>query len=154
MFDLAGGHARLSEIYRLYVESAFPFRYPALDAERRCALRDSDVLAQEPLVEPVPMYPVADCTLTGAAQRLGTEYAGLSALAAGLLPPTVQLYEHQWASLNAVITSKRDLVVTTGTGSGKTECFLLPLLAELAKESQSWRICGNSPERFWWRQGG
>ena len=69
MFDLVGGHARLGEIYRLYVESAFPFRYSALDAERRRALRESDVLAQEPLVEPVPMYPVANCTLAEAGRR-------------------------------------------------------------------------------------
>jgi len=154
MFDLIGGHARLGEIYRLYVESAFPFRYPALDSERRRALRDSDVVSQAPLVEPVPMYPVADFTLAGAAQRLGADYAGLSGIAAGLLPPTVHLYEHQWDSLRAVISDKKDLVVTTGTGSGKTECFLLPLLAELARESESWPACGNSADRFWWRQNG
>jgi len=33
MNDLVGAHARLRGIYRLYVESAFPFRYPALDHE-------------------------------------------------------------------------------------------------------------------------
>ena len=152
MFDLVGGHARLGEIYRLYVESAFPFRYSALDAERRRALTESDVLAQDPLVEPVPMYPVANCTLAEAGRRLGSEYTGLSSLAAGLLAPNANLYEHQWDSLNAVIAGKKDLIVTTGTGSGKTECFLLPLLAELARESMAWRACGSATDRFWWRQ--
>jgi DEAD/DEAH box helicase domain-containing protein len=152
MFDLVGGHARLGEICRLYVESAFPLRYSALDAERRRALRESDVLAQEPLVEPVPMYPVANCTLAEAGRRLGSDDTGLSSLAAGLLAPNANLYEHQWDSLNAVIAGQKDLVVTTGTGSGKTECFLLPLLAELARESMIWRACGSATDRFWWRQ--
>lgn len=151
MYDLIGAHARLAEIYRLYVESAFPFRYPALDQERRVVLGQSDVLSQEPLVEPVPIYPLADCTLAQAAQNLGSEYVGLASLGAGLIPPSAKLYEHQWDALKSVINGKKDLVVTTGTGSGKTECFLLPLIAELARESSNWTHCGNTPDRFWWR---
>jgi len=125
MFDLIGAHARLSEIYRLYVESAFPFRYPALDQERRAVLADSDILTQEPLAEPVPIYPLAEYSLQQAAQALGPAYEGLARLGAGLLPPDATLFEHQWASLRATITEGKDLIVTTGTGSGKTECFLL-----------------------------
>lgn len=154
MYDLVGAHARLEEIYRLYVESAFPFRYPALDRERRDVLAKSRVLAQDPLVEPVPIYPLADFTLAQAAQRLGSEYAGLASLGAGLIPPPTQLYEHQWIALNAVISGKKDIVVTTGTGSGKTECFLLPLLAEIARESSSWSHCPRLSDRFWWRNNG
>jgi hypothetical protein len=49
-------------------------------------------------------------------------------------------------------------VVTTGTGSGKTQCFLLPLLADLARESASpqWQPCPPPPDpaaRKWWNQG-
>ena len=153
MNDVIGAHARLAEIYRLYVESAFPFRYPALDQERRALLAEPGVLSQEPLVEPVPIYPISNRTLTQAAQELGPEYIGLASLGAGLLGPTVPLYEHQWAAVKAVIAAKRDLVVTTGTGSGKTECFLLPLIAELARESSTWARCGDAADRFWWRRG-
>ena len=151
MYDVLGAHARLSEIYRLYVESAFPFRYPALDRERRTVLGTGGILSQEPLVEPVPVYPSSDYTLAEAQEELGDEYAGFAAVAAGLLPPTLKLYEHQWASLRAVVQNKRDLVVTTGTGSGKTECFLLPLLAELARESSRWTSCPSEDGRFWYR---
>jgi DEAD/DEAH box helicase domain-containing protein len=153
MFDLVGGHSRLAEIYRLYVESAFPFRYPSLDSERRQVLRDSGVLTQEPMVEPVPIYPASEFTLADAAQKLGSAYSGLAELAAGLLPSDVHLYEHQWTSLNSVITNRNDLVVTTGTGSGKTECFLLPVIAELARESSQWMACQGSSDRYWWRRG-
>lgn len=48
----------------------------------------------------------------------------------------------------------KNLVVTTGTGSGKTECFLLPLLASLSKESRTWPDCpGKESERQWFRHG-
>jgi len=46
-------------------------------------------------------------------------------------------------------------VVTTGTGSGKTECFLLPIFAQLVRESKNWPKPNPAPEnRFWWRKSG
>jgi Lhr-like helicase len=41
--------------------------------------------------------------------------------------------------LKAVTIDRRHLVVTTGTGSGKTECFLLPIFESLVRESASWK---------------
>ena len=35
------------------------------------------------------------------------------------------------------ITEGKNIVVATGTGSGKTECFLLPILAHLHKSAKS-----------------
>lgn len=154
MNDLVGAHARLCEVYRLYVESALPFRYPALDQERRAVLGSGSVLSQEALAEPVPVYTQSDLTLAQAAARLGADYAGLAPLGAGLLPPTVRLYEHQWRALEAAVKEEKDLVVTTGTGSGKTECFLLPVIASLARDSLRWGRGGNASDRFWWRRDG
>ena len=46
---------------------------------------------------------------------------------------------------------KRDVVITTGTGSGKTECFLLPLLASLVAESTAWGAPdARWPQWDWW----
>lgn len=151
MYDLIGAHARLSEIYRLYIESAFPFRYPGLDHERRKILAKSGILTQEPLIEPVPVYPASEYNLRGAEKKLGKEYEGFSDLCANLLSQDKKLYKHQWDSLKAVLLDNKDLVVTTGTGSGKTECFLLPILAEICKESNKWKKCNENPDRFWWR---
>ena len=47
-------------------------------------------------------------------------------------------YKHQikaWKSLTAL--DCRSMVVTTGTGSGKTECFMLPLVNELLKSTDT-----------------
>lgn len=49
-----------------------------------------------------------------------------------------QPYRHQlqaWTALGAA--EPRSVMVTTGTASGKTECFLVPILADLARELES-----------------
>jgi superfamily II DNA or RNA helicase len=50
------------------------------------------------------------------------------------------LYWHQWEALRMICNDRRSIIVTTGTGSGKTECYLLPLLHILAIEAPSQRV--------------
>ena len=45
-------------------------------------------------------------------------------------------YRHQATAIESVIHDGKSLVVATGTGSGKTESFLLPILAKLATEAR------------------
>jgi len=40
-------------------------------------------------------------------------------------------YKHQIASWNMLLNNKKSIAVTTGTGSGKTECFMLPVLHDI-----------------------
>jgi superfamily II DNA/RNA helicase len=37
------------------------------------------------------------------------------------------------------------MVITTGTGSGKTESFLIPLLTNIIEESFTWQEEGKTP---------
>ena len=48
------------------------------------------------------------------------------------------LYTHQEEALLASAGSAPNLLVATGTGSGKTESFVLPVLARILKESKDW----------------
>ncbi|MDW8212768.1 MAG: DEAD/DEAH box helicase [Roseiflexaceae bacterium] len=154
MHDVIGAHQRIERMYRLYLKSAFPLRSPALSDERDQVLMRPGVLSQPPLIEPVPVYESSGLDLAGAAARLPDEYRDLTALGQNLFGPGMTLYRHQMESLEQVIRHQRDLVVTTGTGSGKTECFLLPLFAQLARESKEWEAPAAAPaERYWWRQG-
>jgi len=152
MHDLVGAYERLNSVYRKYIESAFPLRYPNMAEERRKLYAASDTLSQPPLLEPTPVYPSSNLTLSQAAAQLPGEYSDLPSLAQGLLgKPDTPLWKHQWDSVRTVLRDGKDLVVTTGTGSGKTECFLLPMLAELAKESTSWPASPPPPaDRRWW----
>ncbi|MBL0049691.1 MAG: DEAD/DEAH box helicase [Bacteroidetes bacterium] len=40
-------------------------------------------------------------------------------------------YLHQVKSWNSALNDKKSILVTTGTGSGKTECFMLPVLYDI-----------------------
>lgn len=151
MHDLVGAYERMKQVYQWYIESAFPLRYEALSHERRRLLSQEETLSQPPLLETIPVYPSSGYNLADASQLLPSDYQDLQYLAQALFPPDIQLWEHQWKSLQEVLINKKDIVVTTGTGSGKTECFLLPLLAEMARDSASWPVCPNSSgERRWW----
>ena len=46
------------------------------------------------------------------------------------------LYLHQQKSLEK-ISNGRNVVITTGTGSGKTECFLYPIINSLLRENET-----------------
>ena len=49
-------------------------------------------------------------------------------------PPTERpLYRHQEEAIQKAV-SRRNLIVATGTGSGKTECYLFPILDHLLRE--------------------
>lgn len=60
--------------------------------------------------------------------------AGASAYA---FPKTARPYVHQVEAWRSLLNKKpRSAIVTTGTGSGKTECFMVPILEDLIQEHQ------------------
>lgn len=149
--DLIGINQRLKDIYLKYIESALPLRYDWMQQQRRKLLQQRHLLTDWPLVEPVPTYPSSGQTLAQVSHTL-PGYEDLQALAGPLFPEAMPLYQHQVEALHKVLFEQKDLLVTTGTGSGKTETFLLPLLTYLAHESKKWPAMGpEDPERYWWR---
>jgi DEAD/DEAH box helicase domain-containing protein len=140
--------------YHRYYDSAFWLRDEQLMAERRHLLEEPQVTAQEALLEVVTPYPSVRPIKEACAE------AGLTDSIAEVLArilfdadPEFQLREHQAQSL---VTSfargdakPRNVVVTSGTGSGKTESFLLPLLARLLAERLGRPA---PPENPWWEK--
>ncbi len=51
------------------------------------------------------------------------------------LPLDAQLYLHQEQAIRRIVQDKRGVVISSGTGSGKTESFLIPLLHDLLVDS-------------------
>lgn len=49
-------------------------------------------------------------------------------------PKDRKLYRHQSESWKGMLVDKKTIVVTSGTGSGKTECFIIPVLQDLYRE--------------------
>lgn len=52
-----------------------------------------------------------------------------------IFPIERNLYKHQVNSIEYCLKDKKDLIISSGTGSGKSECFLIPILAKLFSES-------------------
>ena len=134
--------ATIQEIYRdlgddfiRFYNTAYELRDTALSAEREALLRTSGVALAEPYLEVMPTYPQAEETLQETLAALDASEA-LELLNAGVMPRD-RPYRHQSESLRASIQG-RDVVVGTGTGSGKTESFLLPVITRLVQESRRW----------------
>lgn len=52
-------------------------------------------------------------------------------------PKEREVYKHQLQSWDTLINKRQSIAVTTGTGSGKTECFMLPVLYDIYKNSRN-----------------
>lgn len=141
-------HDSLQDLYLRYLDSAMPLRHEALNSERQDLFRADGSICQPPLIEPIPRY-TETVTLSEACAGITSAHAGHPAVrtlgdfasfaACGLFPADRKLYAHQLRSLRTVAIEKRHIVVTTGTGSGKTECFLLPVFEALVRESAGWK---------------
>ena len=148
----------LRDMYLRYLDSPFDIRYADLSRERRELLDQDGRIYRYPLIEPVPAYKSSGQSFGQAAQILlkgvwqPAEIAGAAELVSqGLFPSNLSLHQHQRDVFEEVVVNGMDTVVTTGTGSGKTECFLLPIVASIVRESASWRAPGSQPTRWdWW----
>ena len=148
----------LRDMYLRYLDSPFDIRYEDLSRERRELLDQDGRIYRYPLIEPVPAYKSSGQSFGQAAHSLlkgvwqPAELAGAADLVSqGLFPPNLSLHQHQRDVFEEVVVNGMDTVVTTGTGSGKTECFLLPIVASIVRESASWRAPGPQPTRWdWW----
>lgn len=78
---------------------------------------------------------------------------------AGLLPASpdnpstgrFSLYDHQLEMLRKGIGTGSPGIVTSGTGSGKTEAFLLPIIASITKEATKWPKSDSAGWQPWWK---
>ena len=152
-WDPARIQAAIREGYLRYFDTAFWLRDEKLMAERHQLLQQDGHIFQDALVEPVPTYPPGRSILEVCGD-IGVDRVIADRLGAMLFGSDggFRLWDHQARSLHVSLSrddrNPRNVVVTSGTGSGKTECFLLPVFARLLAEARSW---GSQPELDrWW----
>lgn len=124
----------LTDNLRQYIEAQYHIRDEGLIAERRALLQQEETIAQVPYIEATPVYetgmPYGELPIPKAASNM---LAQLSEMDVGLYP---RPYEHQSQALASFLGDEAsDLVIATGTGSGKTESFLMPIIGNLAIEA-------------------
>lgn len=132
-------HSRLKNQLRSYIESAYPLSDPILVRARNYLLEeehDRKLLAQEPYIETTQRYKTATegYSELGLPEKIGDLLHRISNdYSPGLLYP--EMWWHQARAFESYIRDGKNTIVATGTGSGKTECFLVPLLSHLHTEA-------------------
>lgn len=145
-------HDQLLDVFLRYYDTAYSLRDEGIMAERQRLLRNGTTLLQQPYVELLPEWESASGSVAQSCHEAGVpELAGL--LDAGLMHGVPNMYWHQHEALQTSMNG-RHVVITSGTGSGKTEAFLLPVLARLVAESRDWpRPHSSETGPTWWNSG-
>lgn len=128
-------HKKLRYELENYIKSQYFGKSPLLLSAVDSHLDDESLLYQKPYIESSPAYK---------SQKDGIQATELpnwlkefmKKLADAELGVYSSPFVHQIDALKAAFAGK-DLFVSTGTGSGKTECFMWPLLAKLADEAKN-----------------
>ncbi len=123
----------IDDAYRRYLLSLYPARRADLHARLGEAFRQPNLLTKGPYLEAAPPYrsgsSISDLVREG---LLSPDLLNLPRS----LPPDRPLYAHQENAVRHLVGG-RNLIVATGTGSGKTETFLLPILNSLLREREA-----------------
>lgn len=148
----------LLNTYMRYLNSPFWIRSPSLAEERERLLREPGRIYQKPLLEFLPGYKKANLTIRKTVERVGLGMDLASFIELGLFSdkPDRNLYTHQVEAIELAMKpieeGGRHVIATSGTGSGKTECFMIPVILRLAQESAGWSKPGKS-QPAWWQEG-
>jgi ATP-dependent helicase YprA (DUF1998 family) len=150
--DALGTFERLREAYFRYYDTPFGLADAKLMEERRSLLDRDRGVYRMPLLELRPEYVTTGRSLDDSVASTKADPDLAAFAAAGLIPPGRDLYQHQEEALRAGVRQGRNMVITAGTGSGKTESFLLPILSSLLEESRTWQL-GPAPAQPdpWWK---
>ena len=123
-----------------YIEATYHISAPSLIEQRKTLLNRDGVIYRIPYLESTPKYQTGDtfASMPGLPDAAQLLFARLSARE-GNLPRLIYdpPYSHQAESLRYNLINGKNLVIMTGTGSGKTESFLLPIVGKFAKEAQT-----------------
>jgi len=127
----------LKKVYLKYIDTALSIRYDKLEIERKDLFDEADAICKSPILEFTPKYDEY-CTLDEACRRLQLNPDFAEFASKGLFPNVDgrprKLYLHQYEALESTASKRKHIIITTGTGSGKTECFLLPTLYDIFSE--------------------
>ncbi|SOC37079.1 DEAD/DEAH box helicase [Ureibacillus acetophenoni] len=116
-----------------YIETRYVISNDVLQKKRHAMLETPGTLRTAPYIEATPVYELGsayqDMHIPQSTKELMTELAEYNI---GVFP---RPYVHQQIAMETFLSNGNDLIVSTGTGSGKTESFLHPMLATLYEEA-------------------
>jgi len=154
LLDPIKSFEEIRDNYILYLKTAFGSRFKehigdtkSFEEEREELLLKDQVLCREPWIEPIPSYKKIldacghDRTINDFSKE---DFPGMDEISVSLFQKFISkglmsypLYLHQYNMLKHSLEGN-DCIITSGTGSGKTESFLLPLFADIFREAKDW----------------
>ncbi|MFD3406698.1 DEAD/DEAH box helicase [Kribbella sp. NPDC058693] len=144
----------LRDVFLKYFDTAFWLDDEAVMDERRTLLKAPGALIGDLMIEPVMPYANTH-PLKDVAHRAGIDADVARLVGEAVFPGAprsdLRLREHQAQSIEhsfrSEVSEGRNVIVTSGTGSGKTESFLLPVLMRIMQEAAEWPA---QPGADWW----
>lgn len=131
LFRPAESSKRIVEFYRNYLLTTFKTNNPNYNRQLEQHLSDPKNLAKGPYINLTDPFmkdkSIQQLVEEGTLSRLFLKFSEFY--------PQRPLYKHQVESIRKAI-EKKNLIITTGTGSGKTECFLIPVFNHLLRERE------------------
>lgn len=127
-------HKQLRTNLEDYIKSQYFGKTPLLLSALEEHIDDEGLLYKKPFIESSPAYVSVENGIEKSSipPWMKEYFTQLSEADIGVFKSP---FVHQLSALEAAIEGK-NLFVSTGTGSGKTECFMWPLLAKLAIEAR------------------
>jgi ATP-dependent helicase YprA (DUF1998 family) len=132
--DALAATQRIEDSYSRYLISTYAPRAPGLREDFVNALAHEFTIARGPFLQATP--PFAPGASVNDLIEEGLLETALTRLPPEFFPTSRPLHAHQETAIRQAVGNNRNLIVATGTGSGKTECFLLPILNGLAREAR------------------
>lgn len=130
----------IKQAYLRYLTTAFPLSDAALAGQFQQQLSGADRFVKGPFLEATPPFQTG-CSLNELIDE-GVLASGFRDIQAEGLPLDRPLYVHQEQAVRKITTDRRNLVVATGTGSGKTESFLVPIFNHLVRQKERHKQLG------------
>lgn len=131
------GKEEIERSYRDYLLTSFHINDAGISKKFEKELKKPGVLSKGPYLEVTAPYKKAD-TINDLIQqnKLSPLFRQLNQQE---LPGDRELYTHQVKAIEKALQG-RNFVVATGTGSGKTESFMLPILNSLFQEKEAGKL--------------
>ena len=124
---------QISASYRRYLKTLLNPQDSKIAASLNSTIDGASGLTEGPILQITPPFESGHIPKQLIAEgQLHRDFA----LLGEYLPPSRPLYKHQETALRK-INAGRNVIVSTGTGSGKTETFLIPIINDLLIEREA-----------------
>lgn len=143
-YDISETCKELDQRLIEYIESEYLGKNDELREACRESIKEPGVIFQTPYLEVSQSYSIKENAITNSQKIPHYCKTVLTKMSDKNLGVFQDPYLHQVESLESFFNNS-DIFVSTGTGSGKTECFLWPMISKLvqeAAESKSWNTEG------------